>query len=105
VLDAVCRQADEAQHVLYLHTVVERLVAYYIEFGFDIRATEALTRGRETLICRRMVREPVTRTDPAAVGGSVDAACSTAARPPIAPAPFAAVRLQRQPARGEVEAW
>jgi len=64
VLDAVCQQADEAEHVLYLDTVVERLVAYYVEFGFELRSTDSLLRGGETVLFRRMVRQPSTRTAP-----------------------------------------
>ena len=58
LLGAVCRLADEAGHVLYLDTVVDRLVAYYAEFGFEVRAVSELTRGGKTVLSHRMVREP-----------------------------------------------
>ncbi len=102
VLDAVCRQADEAGHVLYLDTVAERLVDYYAEFGFTVRATEVLTRGGETVLCRRMVREPATTTASASAQVVAHAAPSRVpALPPITSAPFAAGRSGRQSAGGQ----
>ena len=94
VLHAVCRQADEAGHVLYLDTVADRLVDYYGEFGFQVRATEAVARGGETVLSRRMVREPVTRADPAPAGVSGHAAHVAPRLPPITSAPFAAGRFR-----------
>jgi hypothetical protein len=103
VLGAVCRQADEAGHVLYLDTVAGRLVDYYAEFGFEVRATEALPRGGETVSCRRMVREPVKRTHAVAAGIPADAAHT-------AVAPLRSLRLRASPVassakpeRGEAE--
>lgn len=79
VLAAACREADEAGHAFALDTVTDRLVVYYGEFGFEVRATVALTRGGETVRCRRMVREPRVRPEPAAGPASTHARSSDVA--------------------------
>ncbi len=102
LLDAVCRQADAAGQLLYLDTVAERLVAYYVEFGFQVHATEERNRGSETVLCRRMVREPKTRTDTWPSQRSSHPARPGAVPPSVTPAPPASCSCPRQPRRREV---
>jgi GNAT superfamily N-acetyltransferase len=58
LLEAVCAEADRRGWVLYLDTVVPRLVEYYAEVGFEeVLAVPARYAG-EDLTVWRMVRPP-----------------------------------------------
>ncbi len=59
LLDAVCDEADRRRRVLYLDTVVPRLVEYYGECGFEPTAQVAAQFAGEDLVITRMVRQPI----------------------------------------------
>lgn len=60
LLEEVCAEADRRGWVLYLDTVVARLVDYYGEAGFAVVAVAAAWYAGETLTITRMVRVPAS---------------------------------------------
>ncbi|MEA2825726.1 MAG: hypothetical protein QOG43_165 [Actinomycetota bacterium] len=56
LLEMVCAEADERRRVLYLDTVVPRLVEYYAELGFKEAVAVPARYAGEDLTVWRMVR-------------------------------------------------
>ncbi|MDQ6798852.1 MAG: hypothetical protein M3011_12710 [Actinomycetota bacterium] len=57
LLAEVCAEADRRRRVLYLDTVVPRLVTYYSELGFRPVADVDVELAGEAMVIYRMVRE------------------------------------------------
>ena len=58
LLDAVCADADARRRVLYLDTVVPRLVEYYRQAGFEVAVSVPAVYAGEAVVVTRMVRRP-----------------------------------------------
>ena len=58
LLDQVCAEADALGRVLYLDTVVPRLVRYYGDAGFEVVASVEARYAGEAVVVTRMVRRP-----------------------------------------------